>query len=190
MIREPKTVQIEPQAKRFSVEDYERLIELGYLTPDDKVELINGVIYNVAPMGSKHAHAMTVFGEELISSLKGKAVINSQCPIRLLPTSEPEPDFAVLKLPRSAYSGKLPKAEDVHFLVEVSNSTLYTDRSTKLQLYAQHNVPEVWIVNLVDNQVEIYRDPKAGIYTSKTIKLADELVSPSAFPDTQIDWSL
>ena len=182
--------QVEQKPYRFSVEDYERLLELGFLSPDDRVELINGEIVKMAPMGSAHRYAIINLSRKLWQAYGDLAAVMVQCSLKLPPGSEPEPDLALLKLPEDAYKEKAPTPEDVFLLIVVSDSTLTTDRTTKLSMYARASIPEVWILNLNENQLEIYRDPKGKLYGTKLTLLEGESAAPQAFPDSEISWSL
>ena len=117
---------------------------------------------------------------------RDEAVIWVQCPIRLLDNGEPEPDIALLRPRPDLYRDSLPTNHDALLLVEVSNTTLRFDRNVKLPLYAVHGIPELWLVNLRDDVVEVYRNPEGGAYR-ETLRLSrGDGISPLAFPDVAL----
>lgn len=179
---------IQPTRHRFTTDDYHAMIEAGVLTPDTKVELIFGEIIDVAPMGSKHAYTIQKLAKDLLFTYSDKAVVWIQCPVSLPPRSEPEPDLALLKMPEDAYASRLPVAEDVRLIIEVSDSTLLFDRTTKLELYASAAIPELWIVNLLDEQLEVYREPSGTTYKDRLTCKPGEATAPLAFEDTTLNW--
>ena len=150
--------------KLWSVEEYERMIELGLLGKDDHGELIRGEIVEMAPIGLRHAACVSRL-QEIFYDLLGKSVtLFCQSPIRLPNDSEPEPDVALLKRRSDHYMKQRPTPEDVLLLVEVSDNTLITDRREKVPLYAEAGINEVWLVNLDAGLIEVYSDPAEGKY--------------------------
>jgi Uma2 family endonuclease len=173
-----------PVAHKFSVEDYHRMGEAGILSPDQRFELIHGEIITRSPVGFKHA--ATVKRIAAFCHQTFKAVISIHDPIQLNENSEPEPDVALLKFTEDFYDDRSPEARDVLLIIEVSDSTLKYDRETKLPLYAANQIPECWIVNLGDRQLEIYRDPTPSGYQQQLTLKDTETVSPQSFPDVAI----
>lgn len=173
---------------RFSLEDYNRMIETGILTKYDMVELIRGEIVDMAPMGNKHQFITNDLAERLLETYKGKAWTISQSSVQLSANSEPEPDIAVLKLPKAQYFERKPQAGDVHLIIDVSDSTLAYDRGNKLSLYAESGIPEVWISNIQDKVLEVCREPRGNRYGLHLTLLPSERVTP-LFSDTPFDWS-
>jgi Uma2 family endonuclease len=166
---------------RFTKDEYEQMIAAGILTEEDRVELIEGEIIEMSPIGDDHVFAVNSLTELLIKKLAGRAEVSVQNPIRLSERSRPQPDIALWR-PRKHRSW--PGPDDILLLIEISDSTLVFDRDIKLPLYAQANISEVWIVNLVDNRVEVYRQPTGESYRSVEFAGLNDLVSPLAFPDT------
>lgn len=164
-------------AKRLiTVEEYHKMAEVGILTEDDRVELINGEIYAMSPITSLHAanvKGIRTFLQDLIGN---KAVFGVQDPIVLGGSSEPEPDISVLHFRKDFYAEKHPTAEDIYFLIEVSMSTVRFDKNIKGPLYASSNIPEYWIVNLEKEQIEIYRNPKGNQYMERKIYREDDSI--------------
>lgn len=159
----------EIQYQRFNVEQYYKMAEVGILNSRDRVELINGGIIKLNPIRSPHASMVDKLSDFLFGDLRGKAIIRVQSAISINEYSEPEPDFCILKKKEDWYESGHPKPKDVYFLIEVSDSTLKKDRKLKLALYAESKIEEYWIVNLPDQQIEIYRKPSGKRYKEKEI---------------------
>ncbi len=150
-----------PPLHRLSVEQYDRMIESGILGENDKVELIDGLIVEMSPVGSAHWYVVLEL-TKAISSLAGESwLVFAQGPVRLH-NGEPESDICVVRGKSADYKARKPRAEEVGLLVEVADSSLEFDRQTKLRMYATAGVPEYWIVNLRDRQVEIHRGPRSA----------------------------
>jgi Uncharacterized protein conserved in cyanobacteria len=157
------------QPKTFTVAEYYKLAEVGILKDTDKVELINGEIITMNPINSPHGGMVNRLAQKLIIGLNNQATVTIQNPVRLNDLSEPEPDLAIAKYREDNYYKSHPTPEDILVIIEVSDSTLEKDRTIKIPLYATAKIPEYWIVNLVDKQIEIYRQPKKGEYHFKQI---------------------
>jgi Uma2 family endonuclease len=156
--------------KLWTIDDYEEMIERGILDADDRVELIRGEIVEMTPIGMRHA-ACVVRLEELLHELSARRVLVSvQNPIRLHNNSEPQPDVALLARRTDFYARQRPSADDVLLLIEVADTTLVSDRTIKLPLYAEAGIPEAWIVNLEEEVIEVYSEPAGGEY--KRVRVA------------------
>lgn len=153
--------------RRLTVDDYHRMGETGILTDDDRVELIEGELVAMAPIGSEHAAAANMLNRLLVMAVGERGIVAVGNPLRLNNLSEPQPDFAILK-PRDGYSRMLPRPEDTIVVVEVANTSLAFDRRVKVPLYAQAGIPEVWIVDLPAQVIDVHRSPVNGAYTSVT----------------------
>ena len=175
-------VSVEPSLHRFTVEEYEALGRLEEFWDGPRLELIEGRIVEMAPIGPDHASGVDWLVARFVTGLGDRAVVRGQGPLRLGDLSEPEPDVSVLVPPLDRYRHRHPVAEDVLLLVEVSNSSLRFDRQTKVPLYARHGVAEVWIVDLTGETVEVYREPSAEGYGAVEQHGRGETVSPAAFP--------
>lgn len=151
----------------WTVDEYHQMGEAGILTEDDRVELIEGELVEMAPIGSEHVAASNALTRLLVLAVGDRWIVSVGNPVRLTRRSEPQPDFAVLK-PRDDYRKTLPRPEDTMLAVEVANTSLDFDRKVKLALYARNGIPEVWIVNLVAGEVEVYREPVGDSYTACT----------------------
>lgn len=148
----------------FTVEEYERMGEAGILSPEERVELIEGEIIKLSPIGERHASCVARLTHFLAVLLQGRAVVWVQNPLVLDDRSEPQPDVMVLRWRDDFYASAHPTPADVLLLVEVSDTTLEYDRKVKLPLYARAGIAEVWVVNLADERVETYTDPAGGAY--------------------------
>jgi Uma2 family endonuclease len=153
---------------KWSVEEYHKLIETGILGPEDRVELIRGWLVLKMTVNPPHAYAVTYLNRWFIRNLDEEDwVVRTQNPLST-DDSEPEPDLLVAPGPLSLYKARHPCPADAMLVVEVADSTLRYDRTTKLELYAQARVPEYWIVNLIDGIVEVYSQPRKGTYRKRT----------------------
>ncbi len=148
----------------FTAEEFERMGEAGILREDARLELIEGGICAMSPVGSAHA-ACVKFLSGLVNRLFGGTfIIGVQDPVRLNDFSEPQPDVSLLRWRDDYYRGAHPKPADVLLVIEVADTTVLTDRSVKMPLYARAGIPESWLVNIPEGQVEIYSDPTDGAY--------------------------
>jgi Uma2 family endonuclease len=147
---------------RFTVEQYHKLIDAGVLTSDDRCELIHGLIVEKPVINPPHANAVNRLMKRLMMLLGPDAVIGVQQPITLPPDNEPEPDLFIASGTDDDYGDRHPGPRDVQLAVEVADSSLAEDRTTKLGIYAAYRLPVYWIVNLVDYRVEVYTDPRGG----------------------------
>ena len=167
---------------RFSVDDYHRMAEIGLIAPDARVELLEGVIIDMMPIGPFHGGTVKKLSSMLFKSPSDEWIVATQDPIHLGPKSEPVPDIALLKPRSDFYFESHPVAADVLLLVEVADSSLERDREDKLPIYARAGICEVWIVNLPEQQIEIYREPNAAGYTNVCIARDEDIVSPVEIP--------
>jgi Uma2 family endonuclease len=158
------------------VDNYEKLINLGVLTENHKVELIRGEIVDKMAIGDPHSACVKRLTRLFYSRAAALATISVQDPVRLA-DSEPEPDIAVLVLRADDYAAGKPRANDIMLIVEVADSSLEFDREIKGPLYAENAVPEYWIINLIDRLVEVHRDPRpeGGYATVQTLKAGDSI---------------
>jgi Uma2 family endonuclease len=156
-----------PRPHRLTIDEYYRMAEVGLLAPDAHVELIEGEVVDMPPIGSRHAAAVSVLAKRLIRAVGDSAEVRVQAPVRLGPASEPQPDIAVLKPKDDSYKNAHPQAADVLLLIEVSEATLRFDMTVKATLYARHRIQEYWVVDLVGKQLHRYRRPQGGQYADR-----------------------
>ncbi|EAZ91180.1 Uma2 family endonuclease [Crocosphaera chwakensis] len=169
---------------KFSVEDYNKMIESGLLNYRH-VELINGLILEMFPEGTEHTYIGETFADYLRRLTQEVAWVRETRPITLS-KSEPEPDIAIVRLPHSLYRSHHPYSEDIYLLIEISYSTLKFDTSEKRDIYAAANIQDYWVVDVKNKKLIVYRSPVDGLYENETILSLDEQVSPLAFPDINI----
>src|SRR5665213_224454 len=168
---------------RFTVEDYYRMAETGVLKPDARVELLDGKIIDMSPIGPFHGGLVKRLSRLFNLKSKGRWIVSTQGPVRLDDRSEPEPDVMLLKPSPDDYTTRHPVASDVLLLIEVSDSTLDYDRGEKLPAYGRSGISEVWIVNLNEGTIEVYREPHFTGYGSKIVLQGNDEAAPGAFPD-------
>jgi Uma2 family endonuclease len=176
-----------PTRRRLDIDVYYRMAESGILTDPRHVELIDGEIIDMAAIGSPHAAVTNRLVRGFArAAAEGSTLMSVQSPLRLDPYNEPQPDVMLLRPRADDYRANHPSAADVLLLVEVSETSLAYDRSIKLALYAKFGVPEVWIIDLPGNAVEVYREPKEGAYASRE-RLTEGLRAPALVPGLTID---
>jgi len=171
---------------RISVDEYYRMAEVGLLAPDAKVELIDGEVIDLAPVGTKHFYLVNLLTKILGRTIGERAILSVQQPIRLSSDSEPQPDLALLKPPAENYLKALPDGSDVLLLIEVSDTTLRYDLEVKAQLYARNGVPEVWVIDINTKTLHRLRQPNAEQYAS-IARLQAGRVEIAALPGVSID---
>ncbi len=169
--------------RKFTVEEYHRLAKAGILTEDDRVELIEGVLFQMPPIGSAHAGSVDRLTMRLAPALQGRCIVRVQSPIRLGPYSEPQPDLTLLRPRADFYASAHPGPSDVLLVIEVAESSADYDREHKLPLYGQAGIPEAWVVDLARGEVVVGRDPSPEGYRTVRIARRGETLSPLAFPD-------
>ena len=158
------SVQIE--RRTFTVEQYRRMAEVGILSEDDRVELIEGEIVEMSLIGRHHAACVGWLTRTLTLLLQHVALVWSQNSVELDGYSQPQPDIIVLKPREDFYRNSLPAPGEILLLIEVSDSTLAYDKKVKVPLYARAGLPEVWVVNLIEERVETFAEPAEGAYSA------------------------
>lgn len=171
----------------FTVDEYHAMGEAGILGPDDRVELVEGRIVTMAPIGSRHARSVNLLTEWLVTALAGRAMVQVQNPVTLDDFSEPEPDLSVVRRRDDYYLDAVPRAEDVYLLIEVADATGGRDRRAKIPRYAATGVPELWFFDLVAGRLEVRREPAPDGYATVQVLAPGDTATPEAFPDVTID---
>jgi Uma2 family endonuclease len=185
MLRKPLAAKDEPVPYRFSVKDWHRLGESGLFEPRDRVELLDGEIIIMSPIGGRHAWCVTFLTELFVEQNRRRYFLWPGNPVEADTYSEPLPDLTLV--PRTQKNAKRhPRTREALLIVEVADSSLAHDRNRKLHKYAQAGVREYWIVNLKQDVVEIYRSPKGQDYLHQSIAKAGDDVAPQAFPDLKL----
>lgn len=181
-------------AKRFTIDEYNRLAELGFFHEDDRVELIRGEIIPMAAKGTLHSTFSRRLIRELSKLIANLGTLQSQDPISIRPDSEPEPDIAILKNKDDDYLNSHPTPQDVLLLIEIADSTLKYDQEIKLPLYAQGGISDYWIFNLIEKCLETYSELYQDLqnkfgYRRKVIYLPNEIVTLPCFSELALDLS-
>jgi len=176
-----------PQRHRLSVADYHRMSEAGIFSADARVELIEGEIIDMPPIGIDHAYVVTKLTALLTRKAGVNAIVYAQNPINLNHHSEPQPDIALLRYRDDFYRHTRPGPADIILLVEVADSSLRYDLDVKLPLYARHGIPEVWIVDLQRQRLEIHRRPEESAYLEKRCPDKGEFISPRGLAECGFD---
>lgn len=170
----------------FTTEDYHRMMDNGILSENDLVELLGGEIVEMSPIGSRHAACVNRLNSLLLYRLGKRAIVSVQNPIRLGADSEPQPDIAVLRPRADFYAKSHPEPVDVLLIVKVAETSTGLDRDVKLPLYAQANIPEVWLVDLGEECVRTNSKPSPHGYSEIRQYWRGDVVSAQAFPDLEI----
>ncbi len=178
-----------PRKHRITVEEYYRMAEVGLLARDARVELIEGEIIDMPAIGSDHASVVDQLAQLLFEAVSSRAILRVQNPVRLSRSSEPEPDIAVLKPRADRYRHAHPVGLDTLLVIEVSDSSLRYDCDVKVPLYARHEVPEVWIIDLQGERVLFYRSLADGAYRDHSVDSRPGDASPAALPGVAVDLS-
>ena len=180
--------------RKFTIEEYHQLVDLGFFTENDRIELIRGEIIQMAPKRTPHSVCNSILFGELYKLLGDRVNVRGQEPIILSANSEPEPDVVIAKKKTDNYLSAHPTVEDIILVVEISDSTLKYDRETKLPLYAEAGINNYWIVNLVDSRLEVYSNPFGDRgkfdYRHKSIVLANETIDIPEFADLNLELDL
>jgi Uma2 family endonuclease len=171
---------------RWTVAEYYKMGEVGLFNENTPVELIEGDIIEMAPIGSSHSGTVNYINRCFsLLLLQGKAIVALQNPIRLSANSEPQPDIVLLRWRDDFYRKTHPLPEEVLLAIEVADSTVRYDREVKIPLYARSSIPEVWLVNLLEHCVEVYLTPQEDRYQTLKLQRKGD-ISPAAFPDVSI----
>jgi Uma2 family endonuclease len=178
--------------KKFTIDEYHRLGDLGFFKEDDRVELIRGDIIEMPAKKTPHSVCNTLLVKQLVLLLGNLATVRGKEPIILPSDSEPQPDVAIVKNKQDNYLSSHPQPEDIVLVIEICDSSLKYDRETKLSLYAGDKISDYWLFNLIDNQLEMYSEPYQNqqgkmAYRFKRIVLPNEVVQIPCFPDLSLD---
>ncbi len=176
----------QPMQLRFSVDEYYKMIELGLITDYEKAEIIEGELIKKMTIGDRHAAAVNALNRYFTKNVQDNVLVSIQNPLRMSDYNEPEPDIVLADLTK--YDGKRhPRPAEVILVVEVADASLKYDRNIKLPLYAAAGIPEVWIVNLQNDIVEVHQQPSLDIYQVTRVFKRGETVASSVMPDLRID---
>lgn len=171
-----------PKKYPLTINHFQKMIETGIFDEDEHIELIEGELIAMAPIGPVHSSKTRKLNRLFSQAVGDLAIVDIQNPIILDDNSEPEPDLTLLRPRDDFYETANPTANDVLLLVEVADSTLSYDKQTKIPLYARHGIPEVWLINIPNNQVEIYLKPSFEGYRQILLPEKHEQISPTLLP--------
>jgi Uma2 family endonuclease len=172
--------------RALTVAEYHRMGEVGILTERDRVELIEGELIAMSPIGSEHSGTVNALTRTLVRAVGDRAIVAVQNPVQLDDLSEPEPDFALLKPRDDDYRQATPRPHEVLLIIEVADSSLAYDRAVKRSLYARHGIPEFWIINLTAKQIEVCRSPTGDQYASISLVGREAVLEPELLPGAAI----
>jgi Uma2 family endonuclease len=175
---------------RFTVDEYHAMARAGVLTEDDRVELVEGEIVDMTPIGLRHQAAVDALNQRLARQCGDRAIVRIQGSVRLDVHSEPQPDALLLRPRDDFYRATPATAADVLLLVEVADTSLVYDRTVKVPLYARAGIPEVWLVDLVGERVEVFREPGPEGYRHRGTEERGVSLAPAAFPDVAVPVEL
>lgn len=176
-----------PRWLPIHVTEYHQMGEAGILDPGLRTELVNTRIMQMAPIGSEHADWVDRLTRYFARNLNDAITVRAQNPIDLDEGNEPQPDLALLRPRERPYREAHPRPEDVLLLIEVADSSLRYDRDTKIPLYARHRIPEVWLIDIAANRLEMYREPDGEEYRLVIKPRRDERIRPTSLPDIEVD---
>ena len=171
------------QIRPITVDDYHRMAEAGIFGPDERVELVDGELIAVPPMGPRHAGGIGRLNRLLTARFNDRALVRVQCPVIVDPHSEPEPEFVLVPPDADDWSDRHPVAGDVLLLVEVSDSTRSFDLRKKVPLYARAGIRETWVLDVVDRRLLVFREPREGRYFVTSVLRDGDEVALLAFPE-------
>lgn len=179
----------ERKRMKIDVERYHRMIDAGIFARGERVELIEGELLAMTPIGSLHAFAGHEFVRQLYAAgAESRSVIAQGSPLVLGDSSEPEPDVVLLRLPADRYRASKPTERDVLLVIEIAQSSLKFDRGPKLALYARFAIPEVWICDLDGRQLECFTEPLNGTYERSRSLGVGDAAEPALLPGIALPW--
>ncbi|MBW4680372.1 MAG: Uma2 family endonuclease [Microcoleus vaginatus WJT46-NPBG5] len=172
--------------RQFTVEEYHRMAEAGILTEDERVELIDGMIVQMLPISPRHAACVKRLIRLFSQWLGNNSIVSVHNPVELSDQSEPQPDIALLQPRSDFYEAGHPQPKDIFLIVEVADTTVESDRQLKIPLYAGSGIFEIWLVNINEQLIEIYRQPTAAGYQNIQECRRGQSLSPQAFPEISL----
>jgi Uma2 family endonuclease len=172
--------------RRFTVDDYYAMARVGILHEDDRVELIDGEIVEMPPIGPGHSGAVIGLTRVLMRAFGDHADVSVQNPVRLNVHNEPEPDVSLLRQQPDTYRAAHPTPVDILLVIEVADTSLAADQRVKMPMYARAGLPEAWIIDLQHDLVLVHRDPGPDGYRLVTTARRGERLAPLAFPNREL----
>src|ERR1700730_7995663 len=181
----PEPARARAPRRRLTVDDYHRMGDAGIFHEDDRVELLDGELFQMASIGSLHAGIVIRLQSRLEALGGGRYLVSTQNPIQIPPYSQPQPDIVLLRPRADTYCSALPQPSDVLLLIEVADSSLEWDRDVKIPMYGRYGVIESWLVDLDHRTVTVFRDPARDGYRS-AVPIHEGAASPAQLPDIAI----
>ncbi len=178
---------VNTQIRSLTSADYYQMMETGIIREGERVELILGQIFTMAAKGTRHTLSTRKLFKQLLALIGDRADVQSQDPITLPNNSEPEPDIVIARLRSDDYADSHPAPDDIILVIEVADSSIKFDQEIKASLYAAAGISEYWIVNLIDDHLEVYRQPEGDIYTSIRIITPPRLIGLPQFSDITLN---
>jgi Uma2 family endonuclease len=175
-----------PERTRISADRYQKMVATGVLTKYDRVELVDGDMLNMAPIGTQHSATTARLTRLLVMSAGDSAIVSPGGSVRLGDYSVPQPDLILLKPRADFYSGQIPTAPDILLLVEISDSSLAFDQGIKRALYSRHGVVEYWVIDIPGKRIHVYREPTGDGYAQALECSLTDSVSLRALPAVQV----
>lgn len=176
-------METEVARKKFTVDEYHRMGEAGIFHPEARLELIEGEILEMSPVGTRHIAAVNRATALFAARLAGRAMVSVQNPVTLDRYSEPQPDILLARFREDYYASQRIGPGDTRLAIEVSDTTIRHDRGRKMPLYARTGIPELWIADLGGEQILVHRDPRPDGYRAAFSRVRGEEVAAAAFPD-------
>ena len=183
-----QSVDNTPALRKITVEELESMYRAGIFHDTERLELLNGELYSMQPIGKRHMLMVNKLTRTFSKHLAEDAIVSVQNALPLDDYKAPQPDIALWRFQEDLYEDQDLTADDVLLMVEVADSSLIYDRETKLPLYAKVSIQEVWIVNLKDDHIEVYREPHENGYRLTRIIDFTESLAPLAFPNNANTW--
>jgi Uma2 family endonuclease len=177
---------VEITRRLFDVDEYHRMAQAGILSEDDRVELIDGEIAAMTPIGPRHNAAVNRATRALVTAVGGQAIVQVQGSVRLDRFREPQPDLVLLRPQPDFYASRLPGPSDILLIIEIAESSLDYDRDVKGRIYAQSGVQEYWLVDLDDRSVSCRTGPHGGAYQKLRLCRSGDPIAPDALPECAI----
>jgi Uma2 family endonuclease len=175
---------VDVERRLFTIDEYVRMAEAGIFADHERVELIEGEVIEMSPIGTRHAAFVANLTHLLVHAVGERARVWVQGPLRVPPRSLPQPDLALLRM--RSYVREPATMSDALLVIEVADRSLPYDRTTKLRLYARANIPEYWLVDVRTEAVDIHRAPSGETYAEHRRAVAGDHVAPAALPDAGI----
>ena len=183
------TIPDEVRKHRLTVADFQAMEKAGLFLENNRVELINGEIFDMAPVGIPHTRIVNQLTQRLVLATQGKAMVSVQNSMVMGDLSQPQPDIGLFRYREDFYANALPSNKEALLVIEVSDTTLKYDRDFKVTLYASHGVPEVWLFDIKNQQLLVFHDLESGDYKHTAVLNDLDYLTPQQLQDVLVDVS-